>query len=322
MAGRSWLTKMIVNVNVICEMLFDPCDAPFSVYAETLFPAVLDMLTDFYAFDVSEYQQQRPFSSMQPKNRKSARKTRFGKKGGGMARWRGILGALSSDPGELLGKRMAKNFGGSRRLLTGATSHLWLLGGALQRTAFWFWFIGRAGGVFYDWYMGLLYKGYCSDPEMGVFTAYESADASHALFGWKPLLVWTILKQRGAPNWHISYGTSGNWPLIVVATMVVVSRDDFGSQSVQFRVVTDGPSGEREVLNKTIEAGEDIPQNLGLTFEMEPASTVTIEVRNDRGLVDLYDVFINGFSRRPSSFDPVVPYPRDFRGRRLEPFEF
>lgn len=316
MGGRSFLTKSLVNINIIVDFFMDPCDAPVSVYLETLFPAVMDMLVDMYAFDVSEYQQQKPFSSLAPKQLKSMSKVRRGAKGGGNKRWRAIFDALSSDPGELLGKRMAKHYGGSRRILTGGNAHLWLLGGAVQRAAFWVWFVSRIGELFYDWYMGIIAKGYCSSPEAGVVLAAEGIDSSHALFGWKPLVVWTKLKQRGSPDWSIVYGTSGNFSCAVSVRMTIALVG--GSIPVRFyyRVYSDGPEGEQLQTEGMRIVTYPNKVDVNFSFNVPKFSNYTIEVRNSDGLVDIFDIYIHGKSNGLIEFSPVQPWPRDFRGQR------
>lgn len=315
--GRSWLTKALVNINIIVDFFLDPCDAPISAYLETLFPAVMDMLVDMFAFDVSEYQQQRPFSSLKPKEGKGKSKVRRGRKGGGRNRWNRIFNAVSSDPGEVLGKRMARHFGGSRRLATGGTSHLWLLGGAVQRGAFWVWFASRLTKLFYDWYMGLIYKGYCSEPGAGIVLAGEGADSAHNLFGWKPLVIWNVLKQRGAPNWSVVFGTSGAHPLATVVRLDISLNNDDTPSTFMYRVFTDGPEGEQ----LQTEGEEDIvypdKKNVNFSFTVPPWSNFTIEVYSTQGLINLTDIYVHGVSQGTYVFSPVQAWPRDFRGNRL-----
>lgn len=321
MAGRSWLTKSLVNINIIVDFFMDPCDAPLSAYLETLFPALMDMLVDLYAFDVSEYQEQRPFSSLSPKLRKSESKVRWGSKGGGWKRFKWFVDVISSDPGELLGKRMAKHFGGTQRILTGGTSHLWLLGGALQRGMFYIWFVSRIGEFFYDWYMGLITKGFCSEAGTGMFLAGEGLDTSHALFGWKPLLVWTVLKQRGAPNWSVTYGTSGGYATMVSIRLTASQVTDHVGQFFEIRASVDDGKGDRIVEDKKVWLAGLAVETISLSFEAPKWSNFVFEVRNDAGLVNIHDIYIHAHSRQFVLFKPVQPWPRDFRGHRTGPTE-
>lgn len=315
--GRSWLTKALVNINIIVDFFLDPCDAPISVYLETLFPAVMDMLVDMFAFDVSEYQEQRPFSSFKPQDNKGKSKVRRGRKGGGHTKWNRIFSAVSGDPGELLGKRMAKHHGGSRRLLTGGRSHLWLIGGAMQRGAFWVWFASRLTGLFYDWYMGIIGKGYCSEPGAGIILAAEGADSAHNLFGWKPLVVWNILKQRGAPNWEVVFGTSGAHPLATSVRLDIWLNNDDTPSTFMYRVFTDGPAGEELQTEGEESLVYPDKKNVNFSFTVPPWSNFTIEVYSTQGLINLSDIYIHGISRGTYVFSPVQPWPRDFRGNRL-----
>ena len=326
MGGRSWLTKAINAVNLIVDFFMDPCDAPFSVYLETLFPALMDLLADLFMFDITEYQQQRWLSHLLPKNQKSLSKVRRGGKGGGRKRWWSIFETLAEDPGEMLGKKNARNFGGNRRLLTGGRAHLWLLAGGLQRAAFWLWFISRGGQFFYDWWAGLISKGYCSERKAGTLMAYEEVDSSHALFGWAPVAIWTVLKQRGDCNWNVSYGYCAFYSMIVVYRCTMDQGTVQYDNIVRFKVSIWNPDEEKEIFFKQYNMRPETTVNAGFSFEVPAGYSFAIEVWNKFGLVNLRDCWLHEISNWRQPIDDQMHIARDFRGRRpwpkFEPIEW
>lgn len=318
MSKRSLLTKIVNGVNCILDFFMDPCDAPFTVYVETLFPAVMDLLVDLYAFDVEEYQQQKPFSEISPKAEKSKSKIGRGKKGGGKKKWSKIFEALSGDPGELLGKKRARHFGGSRRILTGGTSHLWIIGGVVQRAAFWVWIVCRSGEFFYDWWNGIVAKGYCTERGTGVLLAYEGVDTTHALFGWAPVFIPTILKQRGDVAWNVSSGYCVRYALNVNYRCQLEPANANDGSIVRCRATV--WRGEEEAdaafTQRIIKKGAT--QQIEIDFVCPPGWSFTIEFWNSDGLVYLKDEWLHCVSSKRAAFDALLHWPRDERGERRD----
>lgn len=317
MAGHSWLTKAVGKVNFIVNFFMDPCDAPASVYLETMFPALMDMLVDLYAFDVSEYSQQKGIMIRTPKDKKGKSKTRRGRKGGGRKRWWHIFQTLSEDPGEILGKKHARDFGGSQRLLTGARAHFWIIGGIAQRFAFWLWFISRLSQFITDWWTGLVAAGYCTERGSPVLLAYEYQDGSIPLVGWAPVNLWTILKQRGDIIWNVGVGRSMEYDLTVVFRCVVSVADPLNTSEVFLRLITDPGSGPGKIVDEQQLTVTGTAQKIvGLNGKIPKGAFFAVEVSNTSGTVRLNDCYLHAFSQQSGPFDGLLHIARDERGER------
>lgn len=317
MAGFSWLTKLISRVNLVIDFFVDPCDAPVTVYAETLFPALMDLLVDLFAFDVTEYSQQKGISIAYPKDKKGASKTRRGKKGGGRKRRHWLIETLTSDPGEILGKKHARDFGGARRILTGGRAHFWILGGFAQRFAFWLWLIVRLSEFILDWWNGLIAAGYCTERGTPVLLAYEPADATIPLVGWAPVNFWTILKQRGNIVWNVASGGSQQYDLTVVSSFTVRLDNPLLSSDVSVRLrIVGGPTTGKNIDTKQVSLSGSEIKTVGLHGKVPKGSFFAIEVMNTNTLVWLEECHLHAFGPRLGTFDGLLHIARDERGER------
>lgn len=320
MAGHSFVTRLITRVNFITKFFMDPCDAPVSVYAKTMFPALMDMLVDLFAFNVEEYSQQKTLSIAYPKDKKSKSKTRRGRKGGDRHKLRWLTQALISDPGEILGKKHARDFGGARRILTGGRSHFWLLGAFAQRLMFWLWFIVRLSQFFVDWWNGLVAAGYCEERGTPILLCHEVIDGSAALVGWNSVNFWTILKQRGNITWNVASGRSREYDLTVLFTCYVTTNTPDLPITVDFRLRSvSGDGSSKNLATTTIEIVEGAAITVSLDAVVPKNNFFAIEARCSYGFVEFHDCYLHAFGPSKDRFKGLVRFPQDERSTRMSP---
>lgn len=318
MAGHSFLTKLISRVNVITKFFLDPCDAPVTVYLETLFPALMDMLVDLFAFDVTEYSQQKGISIRYPKDKKGKSKARRGRKGGGRHKRWWIIEALTSDPGEILGKKHARDFGGAQRVLTGGRAHFWILGAFAQRFAFWLWFIVRLSEFFMDWWNGLITAGYCEERGTPVLYCVEEVDGAGAILGWTSVNFWTVVKQRGNITWNVASGISREYDLTVVFACAVRTLTPDVAQTNNFRIRVVGPSGAaKNIATTSVVVSTGDLKTVGMHGVVPKNHFFAVESLTDYGFAELIDCKLHAFGPNKGKFDGLLRLPRDERGQRV-----
>ena len=163
------------KINYVIELVTDACDAPFSVYVKTLYPAVMEALVMYYAIDVMQMFTGfvAPGGPLKP--------TRGGPHGGwsedpdvkrrGRGKGRGAKRTWSKtwrvwsgfDPSDWLGSTAAKAFQGGSRNITPGVSTLWNVYGLEQRAVYIVFMAELIEQFFYKWASGVAESFYCQE---------------------------------------------------------------------------------------------------------------------------------------------------------------
>lgn len=200
------VANFIEKINYIIASFMDPCDAPFTIYAETFLPALLDAFIDLYGFDPMEIKVQQFRTSTAPLRTRSGRKGGRGSKAG-RGRLRKIAGkVVGFDPNEQVGKEMGKWTKYSPSITWGK-KFLWILEGLLERAVF-YWFLAELFlELFYKW-MTLVNKSeYCQAQQATILLAHGDPQVYAAIAGWSAVLFNHIDKIRGDITFLPAAGT-------------------------------------------------------------------------------------------------------------------
>lgn len=159
--------------NYITEFYADPCDAPFSVYVTTLYPAIMEALITYYAIDVIQMFTGfvRPGGPLKggrggghgggyrdPDVERRKRKRPGGGRRTWSKRWRVWTGF---DPSEWLGSQAAKALGIGGRPVTPGVATAWNVYGLEQRAVYYIFLAELAQEFVYDWAAGVAASEYC-----------------------------------------------------------------------------------------------------------------------------------------------------------------
>lgn len=226
-----------VKVNTIVDFWSNPCNAPWTVYLETLYPALGHMfiaLVDTSLLDIARsYLRPRGGLTRGPRRKKGRRRGRI----------RGI-----PDTADLFA-RMIPGATVWQGMEYGAnTRFLWQIDGIIQR-GLWYWLVMDATtDGFYWWAQGIKEEGFCKPTNRAGLFATQPHLPAFSLFGaFYPLGGWNISWTE--PGFDIFLGTistpPGNW---VVTFFGTYRNAGPNNGLVKVRLNGTGPAGNVEVL--------------------------------------------------------------------------
>lgn len=217
----------IEKINFIIKFLVDPCDAPLTVYARWAWPALLDLLLDYFTFQPDEIIIQSFRTRTAPLRQRSGRKGGRGSKAS-RSRFRKKLGQIVDfDPNEQLGKKLGKATKLAWRA-KGPTSALWLLHGILQRLFFYLFLAELLTDFFYNWFSLMTAHGYCQAQGDDVLLAEGPTQLPLAIVEKNAIGMSSILKIRGKVAWNTFAGSfTGDQATLVVS-------GNFRTQNIAF----------------------------------------------------------------------------------------
>lgn len=198
----------IDKINYVIDFVADMCDAPFTVYVETFFPALLELILSYYALDLMQILTSfaRPAKALARSRRgphgagqrkRGRPKTRSGR----WARW------LTYDPYDDLGRRLGGLTDLPGREVSGGVIHFWQLFDILQRIAYWYFVLELTTQFFYKWFSGVNKSFYCQRQRNAWLAAHGDDQTRTGLLNPWPTLCPTIDKIRGPISWNIVAGT-------------------------------------------------------------------------------------------------------------------
>ena len=163
----------IQKINYVTKFLMDTCDAPYSVYITTLWPALMEALVAWYALDMVQIftgwvrpnaalkgfrgGRHRPAVTLDDVEGKG-RKPNRGSKRTWVKKWGRWVGF---DPWDELGKRLPFAEALSARSLSPNVATLWNIYELEQRAMFWVQVYEITTEFFYKWASGVAQSWYC-----------------------------------------------------------------------------------------------------------------------------------------------------------------
>lgn len=185
------------QLNYLKEFWFDPCDAPFTVYARAFFPAALQALITWYTPDLTNilFNATRPVKALN--KRRSGRKGVGGSKSGRPPRGRRVFNPLAFDQDEFIGKKIGATTNFQNRSIGGLEWRLWQIYGILERIGLWVLVINLVADFFYQW-MSLAEKSeYCQAQRSYIVVRRRPLMFQFHTTGWLEMTAPIVEKQRG-----------------------------------------------------------------------------------------------------------------------------
>lgn len=240
-----------VKVNTIVNFWSNPCNAPWSVYIETLYPALGFMflaLVDTSLLDIARSYLRPRGGLTRGHNRKKGRR-------------RGRIPRIP-DSADLFA-RMIPGATIYQGMEYGAnTRFLWQIDGIVQR-GLWYWLVldATTDGLYY-WAQGIKEERYCQPTNRPGFFATTPSVTEVAFFGlWFPSVKWTT--SWAEPGFGITIGNldtpPGRWVFTYHATY---HNPGPYTGRVYVRLKNTGPQGQGSVFL-------DVGQTADLTFSVE-----------------------------------------------------
>jgi len=291
------LAEWIGKINTILDFWADPCDAPLTVWVQTVTPAALEMLANYFAFDQNEIVIQKFKSSFRYARPKSTRKGRGGSKSN-KPKWRKRLGELINfDGNELSGKKLWGWQKLPAKKLTWRATTLFIVEGVAERVSYWLWVADLVTEFLYAW-AGLMMKTeYCQALQDAVLLAHGIDQPITGLFGWVGLVMPDIDKIRGPVTWNVSTG-SNNFNIgqgIVSAGLYTGSS--FAATDIGLRVTVHKGGYLNRVYESSTSLGKDAEGEISIAFQVPPGWQFTVEHSVGSGLVTFTEPTIEFHSK-------------------------
>jgi muramidase (phage lysozyme) len=174
------------KANTIINFIENPCDAPWVVYFETMFPALFRALLCIVMFDIFDIMR----GYFRPRGLRGARKLRRGRSRRGRGRFRGI-----PEFGETIAKRIPGQRGLSARSVSQGVRNLWIIDGIGQRVL-WYWLVVDVTvDFFYNWATAMNRTSYCRAANTPRWFGQGDGQAMIGAQGWIALanvpVVWS-----------------------------------------------------------------------------------------------------------------------------------
>lgn len=198
------------KINVLLEFWTDPCDAPFTIYARALYPAVLKAFVSYYALDLLQIFVgfAKPHQAL--KMKRSGPHGKGKQKRGGKRTWsRRWRKWLSFDPYDSLGRVLGAPFDHAGRQISPGVATLWNIYDLEQRIVYKIMVLGIVFDFFYDWAAGVMNSTYCQTQYMSIGMGRQPAQGAQGILDFWPIGWGEVLKER---NGAIISGPGGRTP--------------------------------------------------------------------------------------------------------------
>lgn len=274
------------KVNYVIDAWARPCEAPWYIYVETLWPALLKAFITLATFGWDDVAR----GYFRPRG---LHVRRTGKRKG---KWRRAIPAFP-ELGEEIGKRLpgADEVKGQRWSAFGKT--LWRIDTVIQRALFW-WLVADVTIDFaYNW-TSLLYETvWCQASLMGRFSYQETEH--HVIVGnrWSVVHYGTEDYEFSPPHWAHSQGGTGAAGAFVLASLTVKKEPGFPEPTIwgigivadrtEFFFAKAGPANAADSGGPALTIGANIPPNTA--FQVKVWVDVPF-ARADGGVVVGYEV--------------------------------
>lgn len=249
------------KVNYVIDSWAHPCEAPWYIYIETLWPAALEAFLVLITFGWDDVL--RGFWRPRGLGR------RTGKRKG---KWRGRKIPRFPEIGDLIGSNLpgADQVKGRKWGSGGKT--LWRIDTALQKTMFW-WLVADVTIDFaYNWTSLLYATTWCQDSDHGRFSSHGLPSALKGS-GWRLMSFETIDYRFGDCFWVVKTGNTGSKPCQITCAAGYSEWSGEGLPTeIEFKV-TDSNTNETLLESGVIPADASNGFSGVLTGEF-PAGTV------------------------------------------------
>lgn len=277
---------VLQRLNYIASFFFDPCDAPFTLYVETMLPALLEAAILWWAPVPDEIFTAWARPSKALGRRRSGRKGARGSKAGRWGKNNKLMRIVNFDTNEFIGKRLPGAELLGEATLNRGTAFLWRIFGFLQLLGL-IWLIWETvSGFFAKWFSLLYETQYCAATGVAVLDSYSTGYSISDIVEDNGFLALTIEKQRG-PITVIPGSVSTALDNLSVMVGVEI-EGEFPLGSYVEIVFWDGSPGQGEPaqIDRQFITGSGVHVASG-SFRPKKGRTVGITLRTNRLIVVL-----------------------------------
>ena len=184
---------MMDKINYVVKYVENPCDAPWTIYFETLLPALGKAIIALMTFGMGDVFR----GYFRPKSLRAGRHGRKGKKGK-------IKKGLIPEWGNALGKKIPGSAAAGALSFNQGVKNLWLIDLGLQRILWWWLVIDITVDFFYHWTSLINQSEFCSRQNANGIAVTGNGGSFLGIIGWNAILLPNILWKRGGLNWNVS----------------------------------------------------------------------------------------------------------------------
>jgi len=277
------------KINFIIKAIFDPCDAPLTIWIETAKPALLEAFLTYYLLDMTQILT----TYLRPS--KAIARARFRRKGGmgskaGRKGKKGIISrVIGIDPSDEIGKIIpgAEHVRGRR--VTGGVIHLWVVFGVIERINYFWFLISIIIDFFYNWWSGLAKTIYCQLQSSAVLVTINEHLPQLGAAGWAATPLGDVMKIRGEIEVSFNNIALGAYPWNATITATVRNQWDTPAESgIRFQ---SGPSEGSAVLAETfVQLAPGAEASITLSYTGRGPAALSIRDRCTGANTDLYDL--------------------------------
>lgn len=200
--------------NYIKDFIFDPCDAPVTLYVEAFFEAFLRAAISYYALDLVQMFTSwvRPSGALKDVRGggHGSRSRRKGKPKTWLKFWRKFTGF---DPSDWGGKNLPYQKEMEGRQIPGGAKYLWFAFDVQQRIVYWIFVYELVERAFYEAFLTVNNSVYCREQRRPMLFATREYQGNIPLLGRTPLTIEKIEKRRDityADGNYIRVGTESS----------------------------------------------------------------------------------------------------------------
>lgn len=180
------LPSYIDQVNTVLRWWENPCDAPWTLYAELALPAAGEAALNLLAFGLDDIVR----GYFRPKGLRTGRHGRKGRKSG--RRGGGI-----PEVGEEIGKRLPGAEQARGRHVSEGVKNLWMVDGVIQRGLFYWMIADVTLDFFATWLSAVQESEVCRTMRIGA-ASFEDTNTHLAIGDWGPIGAVNVLYEHGS----------------------------------------------------------------------------------------------------------------------------
>lgn len=246
----NWFDK----INFLVDFFIDPCDAPITVYVESLKPALLDFLISYYQADLTNININLFRWSFRIPKPKGGRKGRHGNKSNKPKGPGFLRGILTFDIDQFISSKIALFQRLPKQKATFGIATLWAIEGVIERINFWLFIFEIALDFFFAWSSLIKKSVYCQAQGDNVLLAEGGAQTLTGVFGWVGLLMPNIRKIRGHITWNFAsggyFGATGH---VMIKSDVTANDEFFHAHGCGLRVTIHNFNGHSHTVSRSID---------------------------------------------------------------------
>lgn len=267
-------TDLFGQLDFIKTFIMDPCDAPWTAYALTMFGATVELFVKLWAWDYEQTYYDLLKEKYPGRRRRRDRKGLRGKKSTRLSRRLSWLRNILSDPSSQLGKDLGRALRIPPRPPSMVRGWLWAIYGILEAANFFFFLVDLVVGWFYRWMTLLWNSRYCQARDDCVIMKGETNWVGAAIFGETAVIVTNVIKIRGP----ISHSGSTvvlppRYSGVVTCQLSARPEGNWPGQRITVRIRRMGATSPLDVYTLPLEP--DVTTDISVAYEFNRPGTYT-----------------------------------------------